>query len=145
MSQGNGPLALDIYIKDTTYINTVFNFYYDGLSVLHNESEEDSTIFFFFGKPLMKNRQHYLHSTKLYMYVNDLHGGEIYIKNISNMINQTFTRHYINNFNIINFKIVTSLTFRIYKKKKKKKKKTLWYGSLIICLLVGCSYFYFFS
>ena len=33
-SQGNGPLALCFHIRNTTSINTIFNFYSDGLEVV---------------------------------------------------------------------------------------------------------------
>jgi len=44
-SQGNGPLASDFLIKNTTSINTLFNFYSDGLNIFYKKSEEDTTIF----------------------------------------------------------------------------------------------------
>ena len=62
-SQENGPLASDFHVKDTTCINTLFNFYFDGLNAFHKESEEDLTIFF--RKPPTKNR-HYSFFSRLY-------------------------------------------------------------------------------
>ncbi|MFS7969529.1 hypothetical protein Hanom_Chr14g01333451 [Helianthus anomalus] len=44
-SQWNGSLASDIHIKDTPSINTLFNFYSDGLNIFYKKSEKDPTIF----------------------------------------------------------------------------------------------------
>lgn len=44
-SQGNGSLASDFHIKDTTRIKTLFNFHSDRLDISHKESKEDATIY----------------------------------------------------------------------------------------------------
>lgn len=43
--QRNNPPASDVYIKDTTSINTLFDFYSNRLNIFHKESEEYATIF----------------------------------------------------------------------------------------------------
>lgn len=43
--QRNSPAASDVHIKDTTSINTLLNFYSDGLNIFYKESEEYTPIF----------------------------------------------------------------------------------------------------
>lgn len=43
--QGNGALASDFHIKDTSRIKTLFNFHSDRLNLSHKESKEDATIY----------------------------------------------------------------------------------------------------